>query len=162
VSCLRKPKCTNTIPLIRSWLVEEDNGYDTTCRVWPYARYPVGWGYGLVNFEGKSRKVHKILWEAENGPVLVGFELDHLCRVLPCALTSHIEPTTHRENVLRGVGLTALNALKTHCDAGHPLFGSNLKIRVHSNGQLERFCIQCNRDRAAAYHAAQRAVRVGG
>ncbi|MDQ3747954.1 MAG: hypothetical protein M3367_02900 [Acidobacteriota bacterium] len=44
---------------------------------------------------------------------------DHLCRVRHCVNPAHIEVVTLQENVLRGVGIPAVNFHKTHCKNGH-------------------------------------------
>lgn len=44
------------------------------------------------------------------------------------------------------------NALKTHCNNGHPFEGSNLKLRRRAEGYVERVCVACYRaDKRAAY-----------
>jgi hypothetical protein len=72
--------------------------------------------------------------------------LDHLCRNKACVNPAHLEPVTNRENVLRGVGLSAENARKTHCKRGHPLSGDNVVV---SKGGRKRRCVACERLRDA-------------
>lgn len=86
-------------------------------------------GYGEVNAgPGRSKFAHRIAYEAIRGPVPAGLDLDHLCRNRRCVNPFHLEAVTHRLNVLRGVGPSALHAKKTHCKSGHPLSGANLYI----------------------------------
>lgn len=97
-------------------------------------------GYGLKFSNGKSRKAHRVMYELHSGyPLSINEHIDHLCRVRCCVNPLHMEVVNNRENVLRGVGITAINAKKTHCKYGHPLSGDNLGIK-----KLGRFCIACN------------------
>lgn len=42
------------------------------------------------------------------------------------------------------------NSKKTHCNAGHLLSGSNLRVKTRNNGSRRRECITCNRQQAVA------------
>jgi HNH endonuclease len=44
----------------------------------------------------------RVYYEERFGPVPVGTELDHLCRVRACINPDHLEPVTHAENCRRG------------------------------------------------------------
>ncbi len=97
------------------------------CWVWTGATTSRGYGQvrlplPLAEQFGRSHMVtHRLAYELVVGPVPEGLELDHLCRNRACLLPSHLEPVDHRENVLRGVGPTAVNAAKATCDLGHEL-----------------------------------------
>lgn len=108
---------------------------------WPWLRGKTDGGYGTIKVKGKTRMVHVVAWELENGPVPKGRNLDHRCHTddrtccggnscphRACGNPSHLELVTLRENILRGLGPSAENARKTHCDQGHPL-GSVGKAR---------------------------------
>lgn len=103
-------------------------------------------GYGRV---GDWEMAHRVAYESERGPIPAGLQIDHLCRNRRCVNTKHLEAVTRRENILRGIGPTAVNARKTQCDAGHALAGDNL--RVSPNGRRE--CKECGRVRWRAYRA---------
>ena len=102
-------------------------------------------GYGSYsckrNGERRSYKAHRLAYEMCVGPIPSGRALDHLCRNRKCVRPDHLEPVTWRENTLRGVGLSAENARKTHCVHGHPFDDKNTIIR--KNG--DRLCRQCIR-----------------
>ncbi len=104
-------------------------------------------GYGRLGVNGRTIRAHKIAYALLVGPVPEGHELDHKCRVRSCWNPFHLEPVTHRVNMLRGVGPTAANAKKTACDRGHPLDAGNTYID-RSGG---RRCRKCNADAARAY-----------
>lgn len=80
------------------WTVE-DRGYATPCRLWGHGKVR---GYGVVKVGRRTTYSHVVEWEAINGPVPPGHELDHLCRVRPCGEPSHLEPVPHVVNVQRG------------------------------------------------------------
>lgn len=90
---------------------------DTGCRLW--AGMLDEKGYARIQVGAKLRKAHVVAWELQNGPVPAGLELDHTCRIRSCICPGHLEPVTHRENVLRSTSPTAINAAKTHCPRGH-------------------------------------------
>lgn len=86
------------------------------------------WGYGYFKLDGKHWRVHRLAYEIVVGDIPTGKQLDHLCKNRLCVNPSHLEPVTNKENVLRGDGLTAINARKTECHRGHQLLGENLYI----------------------------------
>jgi hypothetical protein len=56
-----------------------------------------------------------------------------------------MEPVTHRENTLRGIGPAAISAKKTHCARGH-LFDEVNTCRLSRGG---RGCRTCGNERSA-------------
>ena len=96
---------------------------------------------------GRKRPAHVIVYLAYGGSVPDGYDLDHLCRIRHCVNPEHLEAVTHRENVLRGDGLAAINSAKTHCIRGHEFAGDNLLESVGKNGHIRRSCRACNKIR---------------
>lgn len=119
------------------------------CWVWTAGRTVRGSaGYGVaLNRDGKSTVAHRIAYELLVGPIPNGLTLDHECRNRQCVNPAHLTPMTMRENVLRGIGPTAINAKKTHCPRGHPLEGEN----VYRYPDGRRDCRTCQRERNARY-----------
>ena len=75
------------------------------CWEWTGARDQRGYGRaGYGPRRAGTGLVHRMVYQQVNGPVDDGLELDHLCRNPPCANPAHLEPVTHRENILRGEG----------------------------------------------------------
>lgn len=107
-------------------------------------------GYGMFRVGGRMTMVHRFAYELLVGPIPDGLTLDHLCGVTVCVWPFHLEPTTMRENILRGESFSAHNARKTRCLRGHPLRGENLYI--YPDGR--RGCYQCQRE-----HDSQRRLR---
>lgn len=120
-----------------------------TCWFWTASRRGKA-GYGQFWDGQRNRCAHEWLWEQINGPISDDLELDHLCQTPLCVRPTHLEPVTHRVNVLRGSGLAAQNSRKTHCIRGHPLNGGNLHIRPNGGRQ----CRICDRDRMRRRRAA--------
>lgn len=89
---------------------------------WMWTAGTNGCGYGLVGWGGRAGGMvyaHRLIYELLIGPIPPGLHMDHLCRVTLCVNPGHLEPVTQRENNLRGVGASAVNAKKTHCPQGH-------------------------------------------
>jgi len=114
-------------------------------------------GYGQIRWGGKVRPVHRVVWELLRGSVPAEKQLDHLCRNHICANPAHLECVSQKENVLRGVGPSAMNARKTHCPKGHPYAPENIQNR--KDGQ--RRCKQCHRERCRQYRLRSILSRLG-
>ena len=106
-------------PRIRFWL-KVDCFTESGCWEWRAGRGTGGYGkFNTGGNRGPHVSAHRFAYEQLVGPVPKGLVLDHLCRNRICVNPAHLEPVTDRENVLRGVGITAVNAAKTHCPYGH-------------------------------------------
>ena len=131
-------ECTPMI--VRFWRYVNKDGPDG-CWIWMASRDSLG--YGQINKgrhgEGVIR-AHRVAYELLVGPIPEGLELDHLCRVRACLNPTHLEPVTHRENVLRGTSPVARLARQTHCIHGHPLSGANLYLRPDTGARQCKAC----------------------
>jgi len=58
-------------------------------------------GSGVISVGGKTRYVHRTLYEIVNGEIPENYDLDHLCRTSTCVNPAHLEPVTRSENVAR-------------------------------------------------------------
>jgi hypothetical protein len=131
----------------RFWTKVNKNGplwNGTPCWLWVAGKY-IG-GYGKIS-RGRvawgHARAHRVAYELLVGPIPKGLEIDHLCRNHGCVNPAHMEPITHRENLLRGCAPCARNAQKTHCKYGHPFDEANTSMwRGH------RQCRTCARNKA--------------
>lgn len=122
----------------------------------------MNWTSSLVNGHGTywdpvaRRKVpaHRYAYERKHGVVPKTLVIDHLCRNGKCVNPDHLEPVTQQINVLRGEGLAAKNAAKTHCIRGHEFTPENTYLH-HGYRNCRRCASEAN---AAAY--AERVRRV--
>lgn len=113
-------------------------------------------GYGVFHIGGgKTVKAYRLVYEMTVGEISEGLQPDHLCRVRACVNPSHLEPVTKKENVLRGIGPTAINAQKTYCIHGHPFEGDNLIIRSNGN----RDCRTCATAAKIRYQEKRKVLR---
>lgn len=113
---------------------------DRSGECWMWTGRTIPGGYGAFNFERHQIAAHRWLWTQMRGPLTDDVQLDHLCRVTACVRLDHLEPVTPQVNTLRGVGPSAINAAKTHCDHGHEFTAENT---YHHNGR--RQCRTCRR-----------------
>jgi hypothetical protein len=99
-------------------------------------------GYGVLsvreekNGKQSRRYAHRISYELFVGPIPVGLEIDHKCRVRSCINPDHLEPVTRRENLRRGI---QHNRLKTKCPRGHQYTEHNTYV----NKVGARVCRAC-------------------
>lgn len=109
-------------------------------------------GYGSISLGARKRvQAHRFAYELLVGPIPDGLELDHLCRVRHCVNPAHLEPVTARENQLRSLSVSGINAAKTHCIWGHEYTPENTYIRPCDGGRDCRACrSRRDRDRRAA------------
>jgi hypothetical protein len=106
---------------------------------WDWCGFLTKNGYGRIG----SRLAHRVVYELLIGKIPAGLELDHLCRNRRCVNPSHLEPVTHRVNLLRGKTLANKESFQEHCIYGHPFSENNLQIT--SDGR--RICRTCNKRR---------------
>ena len=124
------------------------------CWIWIAAKNQ---GYGSFRiggrYDGRTLLAHVFsYWFYADIPD--GFDLDHLCRNPPCVNPEHLEPVTRRENLRRGVGISAVNSRKTECIRGHKFDADNTRITPTGS----RRCRACHRIDAeiAQEHGAEK------
>ena len=140
--------------------VEDENG----CWMWQGATSS---GYGRVSWKAAEgpvwRQAHRVLYVAMTGRVIPdGHDLDHLCHdpavCAPevaddcphrrCINPAHMNPSTRRENLLRGGTVVAERRAIESCPQGHEYTIDN--TLVSRRGQ--RQCKACTYERNRAYY----------
>jgi hypothetical protein len=113
---------------------------------WYWAGTIMADGYGHFCWQGKKILAHRMMYELVNGPIPAGVVVDHLCRNRGCVCPFHLEAVTNKENALRGISFTAINAKKTHCPRGHP----------YDDVRRWRWCRRCTRRAGLLYYYRHR------
>ena len=130
---------------------------EKTSGCWLWTGSIDGVGYGRIWNGIKMTGAHRVVYELLVGPIPDGLQLDHLCRVRHCVNPSHLEPVTCRENLLRGVGVSAKAARQTHCIHGHELTEENIyRWGKRPNARYCKICIKIRNDRNTAKVRAKR------
>jgi hypothetical protein len=112
------------------------------CWLWIGSQKPTG--YGLARVDGRTRRVHQVLYQIMIGEIPEGLELDHTCRNPSCINPTHLEPVTHQVNMSRG-----RLASQTHCVNGHEYTPENTYIRPKT--VASRDCRICRADRVRKF-----------
>ena len=130
---------------VRFWTKVDKNG-PNGCWVWIAAKDSNGYGRFMVSdTSGRISPAHRVSYTLVRGPIPIGLEIDHLCRVHACVNPDHLELVSHTANVKRGLAGNK-NATKSHCPQGHPynLFNTIMRIK---DGHCSRICRTCKRER---------------
>lgn len=122
-------------------------------------------GYGSFNFD-ITTSAHRFAYFVARGTIPDDRVLDHQChnrdRSCPggrsclhrrCVNPAHLEPVTGVENTRRSV-----RTQKTECLNGHPYTPENTYLRP-GQGDRQRDCRTCIRDRVRQYTARRKAVQ---
>jgi hypothetical protein len=99
-------------------------------------------GYARIG----NRGLHRVVYTLLVGPIPDDLVTDHVvargCISRACINPAHLEPVTHRENVIRGRSFAAINARKVACGTcGTPYDEVNT---YRPPGRPRRACRRCN------------------
>jgi hypothetical protein len=85
---------------------------EDSCWVWNGALVR---GYGVINIDGKTEYVHRVVFAASGKKFNKRLTLDHKCRNPRCVNPDHLEPVTRSENIRR----MNLAQPRNKCRKGH-------------------------------------------
>ena len=107
-------------------------------------------GYGQTRIGYESVKAHRLSYTLFKGSIPLGLNILHRCDIKCCVNPEHLYAGTQSDNGLDAVdrGLN-VQANKTHCVKGHPLFGANLYLRPDGRGRECRICAKYRADKYA-------------
>lgn len=118
-------------------------------------------GYGRFRLNNRLVLAHRVSYALACGQIPDGLQVDHVkakgCRHRHCVAPEHLEAVTGAENNRRSGSLTAANARKTHCPAGHEYTPEN----TYANPTAGRICRTCQRRQSAAYYARKALTKEG-
>lgn len=114
-----------------------------TCWKWTGRLDANGYGCFHASIGGRkgNHRPHRVSLMLAGVEIPDDLVVDHICRVRDCVNPEHLRVVTNAENVLAGIGVTAVNARKTHCVNGHEFTDENTHIRPMG----WRECIECKR-----------------
>lgn len=140
---------------------------ETGCWEWTGAIMSRGYGSVAVG-GGKTDLAHRVAWEAANGPVPDGLQIDHTCHNADttcgggkdcshrrCVNPAHLEAVTQSENLRRALRRIPAREESRICARGHLVAGDNLRIIEKPSGRVERACVECKRDARRRAYARQ-------
>ena len=113
-----------------------------SCWLWMGAK-DLAQGYGYFGDGTKVVRAHRWAYEQLIGPIPVGLEIDHLCRVTACVNPEHLEAVTRSTNIQRGRTSALRN--QTQCCRGHEFSPENTRHYM-SGGYWKRGCRTCFRE----------------
>ena len=101
-----------------------------------------GKNYGILGINRRNVYAHRFSYTLKYGAIPADKELDHLCRNTFCCNPDHVEPVTHRENMLRSpITIGGRHTRRTHCPSGHEYSEEN----TYRSPGGHRFCKECRR-----------------
>ncbi len=134
-------------PAIESFL-EKISVANNGCWIWLGGKNTDGYGYFYTN--SKTVRCSRFIYEYHHGQICPDLVIDHLCRNRICCNPLHLELVTQKENILRGIGITAINSKKTRCPQGHEYDEINTYHYIF-RGNPSRRCKECVKKRTLKY-----------
>lgn len=120
--------------------ISNHNFYEGTA-CWEWLLSQNTYGYGKIWLNKKTVQTHRLMFEYYCGSICPDLTINHLCRNRNCCNPIHLEQISNKENVLKGTGISAINAKKTHCIHSHEFTPDNTYITPDN----KRNCKTCRK-----------------
>lgn len=136
---------------------------DSTQRFWSYVtKTDACWewsgpknedGYGKLGIGKKKVSAHRFAYEILIGPIPVGAEIDHSCRVRSCVNPKHLQVATRKQNV---ENIDVQRTSTTGVRGVGPSAGGKFRARVGHNGTTYYLGVFASIEEAGAAAKAKR------
>jgi hypothetical protein len=126
----------------------EDRGFTTPCWIWEGTKNRDGYARCEVN--GRTERVHRVLWEITHGALASGYHVHHKCGVRECVNSDHLAAITAGEHARIH---NPSHALTDRCKRGHLFTDANV---VFVGGY--RKCRACRRMAEVRYYEKMKAL----
>lgn len=137
---------------VRFWEKVDDSDGPEGC--WLWLAYTCPKGYGTFRGEdGNKVAARRWVYEKTFGPIPKGNVLERTCLSPTCVNPSHMRKVTPKQRIQCKV-----KRANTHCPAGHPYSGKNLRIGSQSkpSHSPHRLCKICARESQEEYKDRER------
>jgi len=120
---------------------------------WLYTEQTDIGGYGVVRFQGKRYKVHKLaalIWHDDYNEASIYCHKNFICKSKSCFNPEHIYKGTYSTNrndaieIYPYLGGDKHNSLKTHCSQGHEYSEENTYY-INTKNTKSRQCKKCRK-----------------
>lgn len=100
------------------------------CLIWTGALTEKG--YGVIYYEGRTQRAHRVAWQLEHGPIAPGIVIDHAsCYEHACVDVSHLREATKAQNQANRAGAKSATGHRNvyHHSGGYLVVVEKSKIR---------------------------------
>jgi len=117
---------------------------EKTKSCWEWKAFIGKYGYGRFHYQKRPHDAHRVSYWLLVGDIPKDKVIDHICRNRACVNPAHMQLVTRGQNVLLGIGASAMNMRKGLCPKGHKYDG------IKKSG--DRFCKTCKNEVFKAWY----------